>query len=121
VDAERPSEAGVRRMVAELGDMTRVLADAESPDEAEVYNALGLTITCQPEQHRVPLPTSLGCLSLVWGSSVESRLEEDALEVGRGLCDALQAVARKERATRNRRRLRSLALCRRVGQRARNR
>ncbi len=51
MDAGRPSEAGVRRMVEELGEMTRVLADAKSPDEAEVYNALGLTITCHPEQH----------------------------------------------------------------------
>jgi site-specific DNA recombinase len=45
LDAETPSEADVRRMLQELGDMTQVLADADPEDEAEVYASLGLSIT----------------------------------------------------------------------------
>ena len=43
----------VMAIVAALGDLARVVHDAEPADKAEIYGQLGLTLTYQPERRLV--------------------------------------------------------------------
>jgi site-specific DNA recombinase len=43
----------ITKLVTELGDIVRVLKDADPADKAEVYNRLGVTLTYHPQHKRV--------------------------------------------------------------------
>lgn len=53
VNSETVSEEDVRRLIEELGDMTLALAEATAQEKADIYSALGLSITYYPEKHLV--------------------------------------------------------------------
>jgi hypothetical protein len=44
---------GITNLVTALGDMMRVLKDADPADKAEIYGQLGLTLTYHPNEKRV--------------------------------------------------------------------
>jgi site-specific DNA recombinase len=47
------SAAALRSMIANLGDMAQVLAEADPMDKADVYAGLGIEITYRPDQRMV--------------------------------------------------------------------
>ncbi|MFI7453680.1 recombinase family protein [Nonomuraea sp. NPDC049714] len=51
--AQRISVAEIRSMIEEVGDLVRLVADADPDDKAELYNQLGLKLTYYPEKQYV--------------------------------------------------------------------
>jgi hypothetical protein len=70
----------ITSLVTALGDVMRVLRDADPADEAEVYSRLGLTLTYHPEGKRViGVPAARTLISYSGESSVAVRQGPGAL------------------------------------------
>jgi len=64
----------IAAIVAALGDLARVVHDAEPADKAEIYTQLGLTLTYQPERRLVEATIKPG-LNMCKGFVSEGGLE----------------------------------------------
>lgn len=59
--AHRPvTVQDVRALVGELGDLVRVIEQADPRKKAELYESLGLTLTYEPEERKVLVEADLG-------------------------------------------------------------
>lgn len=67
----------IAAIVAALGDLARVVRDADPADKAEIYTQLGLTLTYQPGRRLVEA-TIQPDLSMRKGSVSEGRLHQKA-------------------------------------------
>ncbi|MBB4934742.1 hypothetical protein F4561_005636 [Lipingzhangella halophila] len=57
--SDRLDEATIARMVHELGDIVRVLNEADPNDKAELYQQLGLKLTYEPDEQEVEAEVAL--------------------------------------------------------------
>jgi hypothetical protein len=90
--AEIRAATGRRRMTSDditaivgaLGDLARVVRDADRGDKAEIYSQLGLTLTYQPERRLVEATIKPG-LNMCKGFVSEGRVEPFAHVLGSAL------------------------------------